>query len=325
MRTHLIHGLGRVWRAAGIALGGAAVVVTAGALGAAPAQAGGGGNEGPLVPVFVVQPSTTQLNTPVAPPVVVQVENSDGQLDWDYTGPVLLKYAVNPVGAADPTGNEVNADHGVATFRELTFGSVGFGFELVALLPGQQQEPAPSPWPWLPGGNWNWLPSLGAVSAPSAAFDIVDQILNCADVEGTCTTNTVTSAGTSGFTTATSGQLTATGGGFNLLSCTTAGGVLTFSSTEGQTITITLPGDLAGQRPLKFYNACWGAPQPFITKFGFLSRFNPANGDFEGLLPNCRPYRSGPCVQSRSRTWPWSGAVTITVLAPPGDPHITWG
>ncbi len=39
--------------------------------------------------------------------MVVKVENLDGQVDWDYNGPVVLEYAVNRLGAPLPTGNEV--------------------------------------------------------------------------------------------------------------------------------------------------------------------------------------------------------------------------
>jgi len=337
MIKQLIHGSGRVWRAAGLAVSGAAVVLTIGAFGAGPALAGGGGNgwgggggggnwgqQGPLIPVFVVQPTTTVVNTAVST-VVVKVEHAGGQLDWNYDGPVFLKYAVNQLGAPEPTGDVTRAWHGVARFSDLTFGAVGFGFELSAVIPQQPEGP------WFPGSssgsgwgwNWGWQPSFGGFSPPSAPFDIVDQILQCQSY-GTCQTNPVSSDGTSGYATASGGQLIATGGGFPDLSCGTVGGVLTFSSTEGQTITTTLPGYLAGHRPLWSYNICWGASEPFTTKWGGQSQFNTANNEYEGLLPSCRPWRPAPCVQSRSRTWPW-GAVTITILAPAGDPRPMWG
>ncbi len=339
MRTHSIHGPRRVWRSA---LGGAAALLTIGTfgvLGSAPAQAQAMGDEGPLIPVFVVQPVTTQVNVAVTPAVVVKVENFLGQVDSDYNGPVLLKYAINRDGAPEPTGNEVNAYHGVATFPKLTFSAVGFGFELFAVIPSETDQA------WLPG--WNWIPGFGGISAPSSPFDIVDQILNCQSTgdgqsagdgqsrsaqegqgtEGICRTETVSSGGTSGFSVADtskgSGQLTATGGGFPPLSCGPLGGIVSFFSNLPQTITATHEASLADHHELKSFNICFGSTQPFITKFGFPALFNPVNDDFEGLLPNCSPYRPAPCVLSRSKSWPWSGAVTITVLAPAGDPHIT--
>jgi hypothetical protein len=120
MRTRLIEGSRRVWLAAGLAASGAAVVLTIGAFAAAPAQAGGGGgDEGQLVPVFVVQPTTAQVNTAVTPTVEVKVEYSNGQQDWSYDGPVVLKYAVNRLGAPLPSGNQVNANDGIASFPDL--------------------------------------------------------------------------------------------------------------------------------------------------------------------------------------------------------------
>jgi hypothetical protein len=141
----------------------------------------------------------------------------------------------------------------------------------------------------------------------------------------------VTSEGTSGHARATgaasSGVLTATGGGFPPLSCGTEGGVLTFSSTRQLIISISLAASIvrgSGHYGFSSINACWGAPQPFRTKDGQTSVFNQANDEYEGLLPACGlgwgRHRVAPCVLSRYRTW--TGAVVITVLAPAGDPRI---
>src|SRR5579859_3642782 len=331
MGTQMMHGSGRVWRAATLAASGAAVVLTIGAFGAAPAQAGGsgpggGGDEGPLVGVFVVQPTTTQVNEAVTPAVVVKVENSEGQVDWDYNGPVILKYAFNRLGAPLPTGNEVNAVHGIATFPELTFSAVGFGFELMAEIPGQSEEP-PS-WPWQP--QRSWIPGFDdEMSQPSAPFDIVGQLLHCGQTEGPCRSETVSSGPTSGFSTAPNevGTLTATGGGFPALSCTRAGGVVSFFSNLPQTIKVTLAGSL-GEHPWSWWpwpkksvNLCFGSTAPFTTKFGFPALFNPVNGEYEGLLPHCSAYRPAPCISSVRFD---HDSVTATIQAPAGDPHMTY-
>lgn len=334
MRTHWMRGPRRVWRASRLALSGAAAVVTIGALGifgASPALAGGGGgNEGQLIAVFVVQPTTTQVNTAVTPAVVVKVENLKGQVDTNYNGPVVLQYAVNRLGAPLPTGNQVNAVCGIATFKDLTFSAVGFGFELDAVIPGQQSE-GPSPWPW-PSGGWTpgsggWTPGWGSgMSQPSSPFDIVDQLLTCFQEE-TCQSQTVSSDGTSGSADANtqeSGTLAATGGGFPTLSCTSVGGVVSFSSNLAKTITVSFSGSLGKQnwswhkQPV---NICWGSPTEFITKFGVPAQFNPANGEFEGLLPHCGAYRPAPCV---SWSGSWDGSLKATIQAPAGDPHITF-
>jgi hypothetical protein len=339
MRTRSIHGPGRVWRAASLAASGAAVLLTIGTFavfGATPALAGGngggGGSQGTLVPVFEVSPSTTQVNTAVTPTVTVKVENPNGSVDCNYNGPVVLKYAVNRLGAPLPSGNQVNAVDGVASFPDLTFSAVGFGFELLAEIPGQQQtgqqtQPWPQPWvqPWLQG--WDWVPGSGQVSTPSAAFDIVGQLLQC-ESEGTCQSQTVSSDGTSGSSVADtsqgSGQLTATGGGFPDLSCTTAGGVVSFYSNLSQTITVTFAPSVVDYQRLKSINVCFGSSEPFTTKYGVPAQYNAANGDYEGVLPSCRWWRSAPpCVKSRSGGW--GQPVTITILAPAGDPHITYG
>ncbi len=330
MRTRLIEGSRRVWLAAGLAASGAAVVLAIGAFAAAPAQAGGGGgDEGQLVPVFVVQPTTAQVNTAVTPAVEVKVEYSNGQQDWSYDGPVVLKYAVNRLGAPLPSGNQVNANDGIANFPDLTFSTVGFGFELEAEIPGQQSEG--QPWSWPSGGSgWGWMPSQGPeTSAPSSPFDIVGQLQQCS-AEETCQSETVSSGPTSGFSTANtqeSGTLTATGGGFPSLSCTHAGGVVSFYSNLSQTIKVTFAGSLGGHSwswwswHKKSVSVCFGSTEPFTTKFGVPAQFNSANGEYEGLLSYCRPYRPAPCISSVSS---WDGSVKVTIQAPAGDPHITF-
>jgi hypothetical protein len=331
MRTQLIHGSRRVWLAAGLAASGAAVVLTIGAFAAAPAQAGGGGgDEGQLVPVFVVQPTTAQVNTAVMPTVEVKVEYSNGQQDWNYDGPVVLKYAVNRVGAPLPAGNEVNANDGIAKFPDLTFSKVGFGFELEAEIPGQP-EGQQQPWPWPSGGpGWGWMPSQGhETSAPSSPFDIVGQLVQCS-AEETCQSETVSSDGTSGSAVANtqeSGTLTATGGGFPSLSCTHAGGVVSFFSNLSQTIKVTFAGSL-GKHPWSWWSwhkksvsVCFGSTEPFTTKFGVPAVFNTVNGDYEGLLPFCGAYRPAPCISSVRF---WHGSIQVTIQAPAGDPHITF-
>jgi hypothetical protein len=345
MRTSWIHAPGRVWQASRLALSGGAAVLTVGAvgvLGAAPAQAGN--DEGALIGVFVVQPTTTQVGNVVTPHVVVNVEFANGQLDKDYNGPVVLEYAVNRLGAPLPTGNEVNANCGVATFKNLAFSAVGFGFELKAVIPGQSEEPGP--WPWPSPSGWSWMPWGSGMGQPSSPFDIVTQLLQCGGEPGSkdqsdsadgaesdgqshdCTGETVSSDGTSGSATAPNetGTLESTGGGFPALSCTTAGGVVSFSSTLSKTITVSFAGPI-GEHSWSWHkksvSICWGSPTEFITKYGVPARFNPANGEFEGLLPHCGAYRPEPCVSS-VRFGSWGDSVTATIQAPAGDPHMTF-
>ena len=161
---------------------------------------------------------------------------------------MVLQYAVNRLGAPLPTGNEVNAVHGTATFPELTFSAVGFGFELVAQIPGESESEGPAPWQWQWQSDWSWMPGFGdGMGQPSSPFDIVGQLLQCGESEGSsCTTDTVSSDGTSGSATAPNetGTLEATGGGFPNLSCAAFGGVVSFSSTLSKTITVSFAGPL---------------------------------------------------------------------------------
>lgn len=254
----------------------------------------------PLSLVFAVQPTTTQVQTVMTPAVVVDVENSQGYLVTNFNGPVTLSYVVNNVGAPLPANNVVDAVKGVATFSELTFSTVGFGFELRASI---------------------W----GATSSPSQPFDVVSQLVHCQPGQ-TCRSQTVSSNGTSGSVMAgaasTSDTLTATGGGFPPLSCTIYGGVLTFTVTNrSKVITLTLAASIVQQAHKKNFNICWGSPTPFITKNGATSEFNPANNEYEGLLPGCRWGGPSPCIAFQYRTY--GGAVVTTVLAPAGDPHIS--
>jgi hypothetical protein len=254
---------------------------------------------------FTVQPTTSVVNTVMTPAVVVQVDEPDGTLDPDYNGPVTLSYAANQINAPNPSGNTVNAVNGVATFSGLTFSAVGFGFELQATI------------------------STGATSPASAPFDIADQLLPCNSGQS-CQSETVSSVGASGVANAAAGStsdvLEATGGGFPVLSCTSFGGVVSFSVQDrSKVITMTLEKSLVQQaKPdgASDFDICWGSPNPFTTLNGTTSAFNSANNEYEGLLPDCVKNGPQPCVEHRKKDN--AGDEVITVDAPAGDPHITF-
>lgn len=261
------------------------------------------GNPGTLT--FAVQPTTpTQVGTAMTPAVTVDVTNAAGN-PVTCTQCVTLTYVAgtNKLGAPEPTGNVADAVNGVASFPNLTFTAVGFGFELQA--------------------------SAGkAVSSPSQPFDIVTEIVPCHSDQA-CQSETVNSQGTSGFAVvsqgATSDVLTATGGGFPSLSCTVVGGVLTFTVNDrSKTITMMLSKALVKEEPgpgAAHFNVCWGSPMSFTTINGMPSTFNSANNEFEGLLPDCLTGGPSPCVISRNKTN--AGVEVIVVSAPPGDPRIS--
>ena len=265
----------------------------------------------PSTLVFATQPTTTQVQNAMTPAVVVDVEDSSGNPIASFNGPVTLTLTHAPgvpiFGTPGLAGNTVNARKGVATFPALTVSGVGFGFELQA--------------------------SVGGVTSDSTPFDIVTQLVHCQSGQA-CQSKTVSSNGTSGFAVAsqadTSDVLTATGGGFPSLSCTTpilGGGVVSFTVTNrSSTITMMLAKDLVQQVPgpgTAHFNICWGQSTSFTTKDG--TTLGQANDEFEGLLPDCSA--SGPpCITSRHKTN--AGVVVITISAPssapPGDPHSSF-
>jgi hypothetical protein len=249
---------------------------------------------------ITAQPTTTQVSTPMTPAVVVAVEQSNGSVDTSYNGPVTLTYADNPVGALEPSGNTVSAVSGVATFSALTFSAVGFGFELEATI------------------------SDGTSSPASAPFDVVTQLVDCSPGQ-TCKSETVSSAGTAGSVAVAAGKtsdvLTATGGGFPLLSCSTNGGVVSFAvAGRSKVITLTLDKPPAGSGP---FSVCWGSPTPFTTSNNEAAGFNPANDEYEGVLPYCWSGGPSPCIKKQVQKI-CDGPVVTTIDAPPGDPHISY-
>jgi hypothetical protein len=256
--------------------------------------------------VITVQPTTTQVNTAMTPAVVVDVDNSAGVPVNSFSGPVTLSYVPGSSTIPNPpppTGNTVNAKKGVATFPALTFGAAG-GFELQASAP-----------------------EVNLTSAPSVQFSIVTQAVQCQPGQP-CQTGTVSDAGTSGFAMASAGSasdvLTATGGGFPTLSCTSIGGVLTFTTTNrSKMITAILAKNLVQQigPGASQLNICWGSPTKFITSNGMMSGFNQANNEFEGLLPKCST-AGPPCIFSQHKTM--AGQEDTVISAPVGDPHVTY-
>ena len=256
--------------------------------------------------VFTVQPSVVQRDMPIVPQVVVSVEQSNGHV-VNFDGPVTLAYANNPVDGATPTGTTAIATNGVATFPSLTFSDTGFGFRISA--------------------SATMTNGVTVTSAPSAPFDVVDQLVHC-PAKQSCQTETVASNGTSGSSVASAaasaGILTATGaalgaGGGSTLSCTSRGGVVTFNSDRPQQITVNVSN--AGVSSRAQIQVCAGAPAPFVTADGSMATYNAANDDYEGLLPNCPPSKAVLCVSFRNRS---STMDTAIVLAPAGDPHITF-
>jgi hypothetical protein len=257
--------------------------------------------------VFSVQPSVVQRGVAMDPAVVVMVEKAANGHLVDYDGAVTLAYSTNLNGAAAPAEITELASGGVATFSNLVFTDVGFGFQLTASVTD-------------PSGTT-------VTSAPSAPFDVVDQLVRCPENQG-CSTDSVTSgltygssvadaAATAGILTATSGGLGAGGGG--ALTCTSRGGVVTFNSDRSQTITVNVSN--AGVSGRGKIEVCAGANYPFVTADGSEATYQPANADYEGVLPACPPTGAVLCVRYTNRS---TKIDTAVIFAPAGDPHITF-
>ncbi len=85
---------------------------------------------------FTGQPGDVPAGQPIAPAVRVTVQDSTGQPDGDFNGPVTVALAANPAGARLTGGLEVNAANGVATFSDLSVDKVGRGYTLRATTSG---------------------------------------------------------------------------------------------------------------------------------------------------------------------------------------------
>ena len=99
------------------------------------------GGEGPSLQtrprlVFTGQPGDVSPGQPIAPAVRVTVQDSTGQPDGDFSGPVTVALAANPASATLSGGLEVNAANGVATFSDLSIDKVGRGYTLRATTSG---------------------------------------------------------------------------------------------------------------------------------------------------------------------------------------------
>jgi len=96
---------------------------------------GGGGPSGPHL-VFTGQPGDVAAGQPIAPAVRVTVQDSTGQPQTDFTGPVTVGLDANPGRAALSGALQVNAVSGVATFADLSVDKVGRGYTLRATTAG---------------------------------------------------------------------------------------------------------------------------------------------------------------------------------------------
>ena len=82
--------------------------------------------------VFTVQPATTPVGAPIAPPVEVTVEDALGNTVTAYTGNVKIAIGTNPSGGHLSGTKSVGAIAGVAHFADLSIDQPGTGYTLAA-------------------------------------------------------------------------------------------------------------------------------------------------------------------------------------------------
>ena len=86
--------------------------------------------------VFTVQPANTTTGAAITPAIVVNAEDSQGNLTPSFTGPVALTIATNPSSATLGGTASVNAVLGVATFTGISVSAAGTGYSLSAASTG---------------------------------------------------------------------------------------------------------------------------------------------------------------------------------------------
>lgn len=86
----------------------------------------------PVQLVFTVQPTTTQVNTPIVPAVQVTALDANGQPSTGFTGVVTMTLEPSIYGGKLAGTTTVTAVAGVATFSSLSINKPGFGYRLRA-------------------------------------------------------------------------------------------------------------------------------------------------------------------------------------------------
>ena len=82
------------------------------------------------------QPSSTSVNTSIAPPVTVTVQDVNGQTVTTSTASILVAIGANPGSGTLAGTTTVAATSGVATFNDLKINNSGVGYTLTAASSG---------------------------------------------------------------------------------------------------------------------------------------------------------------------------------------------
>jgi hypothetical protein len=81
---------------------------------------------------FVQQPTTTAINTAIAPPVAVAMQDQNGNTITNFIGGISLGLGSNPGQGTLSGTTTVNAVNGIATFSNLSINNVANGYTLAA-------------------------------------------------------------------------------------------------------------------------------------------------------------------------------------------------
>jgi len=273
---------------------------------------------------FSRQPTDAKTGTKItgtaydtgAPGVEVSVLSApapDAVLVPPAVASISLGIGVNPSGATlRQPASPVAVTGGKASFSTLSINLSGQLYRLVATTTAAGiTSPSPS----------------------SAQFDITDFVFTCTSA---CDSHKLKTddGNTAGQVTTTSGGLLTISFGTFPLDCPdyveppTATMTFTFSGTGQKTALYTI-GSAVVDRPASKYEACYASPRDanhpaFTTLGGGLADAQTIDGQdlWVGLLPPCAIKSPvAPCLVGSPKANK-DGSVTLTILAPAGDPHI---
>jgi hypothetical protein len=245
--------------------------------------------------VFLTQPADAEAGgvitsgdvDPAAAPVEVAFYDGNGNTISGSSIDVTMSIASNPSEGTLSGTTTVAAVDGVAVFSDLSIDQAGTGYSLHASAPG-------------------------FVGVDSNDFDIVNAGAVCTG--SSCTASTSDGTTTVNVTTAGDGVVEVSFSDENLdcAGYTEVTSAFTFSSTTDKVkrITVVIGPPLARPKSQGVFEVCYSSSTPFKDKFGEIVT--------TGLLATCNVARPiPPCVESRSYG---GGTVTVTFLAPAGDP-----
>jgi hypothetical protein len=257
---------------------------------------------------FLTQPANTEVDEvitaaafdPAGPSIEVAVLDEANDIVTSSTVPISM--VISPLSAATSGSlhgtTTRSAVAGVAPFDDLTIDASGLDYRLRATSPGLD-------------------------SADSTTFDVMDLGTLCP--EGTCVGelagDTVTTRVVGNGSRL--GDQLSIASGVHSIDCAGYGEVTEtvtydFTGLGTKVVTSTIPKRIVNQSPdngAAHFQTCFGSPEPFATRSGGPSPFDPASGLYVGLLPDCG---MPPCVHSRHKTG--AGIVVVTYEVPAGDP-----